>query len=65
MPYVKFVCVKCGYRERCVALIYGNEFSGVPTPPLCFQGLTDGVDDYGEPRDNAEFEYIECKLDEV
>ena len=65
MPYVKFICVKCGYRHRCEAKLYADEFAGVPTMPLCFQGLTNGIDEYGEPKDKAEFEYIECVLNEV
>lgn len=65
MPYVEFVCVKCGHNERCVSRIYSNSFDGLPTPPLCFQGLTDGIDEYGEPKDKAHFEYTVCRLDKI
>lgn len=60
MPYVKFVCVKCGYKKRCEVKTYDESFNGVPARPLCIHGLI--VND-GE--DKADFEYIECKLDEL
>lgn len=60
MPYVKFICVECGYKRRCEAKTYDDTFNGVPEHPLCFHGL---IDDHGEDKSN--FEYIECKLDEV
>lgn len=60
MPVVTFICVKCGYKKRCVAKLYDDEFSGVPAGPLCFQGL---VDDNGG--DISKFEYIDCNLSEV
>ena len=59
MPYVKFICVKCGYKLRCEAKTYSDEFRGKPAPPLCFEGF---MDENGD--DRANFEYIECKLDE-
>jgi len=65
MPFVEFVCIKCGYLERCVAKIYAREFKGKPAPPLCLQGLTTGIDSMGEPKDKAEFEYVQCVLNEV
>ena len=60
MPVVTFICVKCGYKNRCEAKTYADEFSGVPDHPLCFHGL---LDDDGD--DKAQFEYIGCKLDEI
>lgn len=60
MPYVKFVCVKCGYKMRCEAKLYAREFKAKPAPPLCFEGK---IDESGD--DISDFEYIECRLDEV
>lgn len=60
MPYVKFICVKCGYTSRCEVKLYAREFNCRPNQPLCLIGL---VDDNGN--DGSEFEYIECRLDEV
>jgi hypothetical protein len=60
MPYVKFICVKCGHSHRCEVKTYEVSFSRVPDAPLCFNGL---IQDDGS--DKADFEYIECRLDEV
>ena len=40
-----WICVKCGYHDRCEAIVHCSEDFDEIATPMCFQGITDDEGD--------------------